>query len=74
MLQGEWHFDAARINLFCGENERGKTTLAAAITAALFGLEADRRSYRDGRATPHDHYKPWSGRPYALELELDVRG
>jgi DNA repair exonuclease SbcCD ATPase subunit len=73
-LQGEWSFDPARINLFCGENERGKTTLAAAITAALFGLESDKRAYRDGRATPYDHYKPWSGRPYALELELDVRG
>lgn len=72
-LHGEWRFDPARINLFCGENERGKTTLAAAITAGLFGLETDRRSYRDGTATPYDHYKPWSGRPYALELEFDVR-
>jgi hypothetical protein len=73
VLHGEWRFDPARINLICGENERGKTTLAAAITAALFGLESDKRAHRDGRATPYDHYKPWSGRPYAVELEFDVR-
>ena len=73
-LHGEWRFDPARVNLFVGENERGKTTLAAAITAALFGLESDKRSYRDGRATPLDHYRPWSGRPYAVELEFDVQG
>jgi uncharacterized protein YhaN len=73
-LAGEWRFDPVRLNLLVGENELGKTTLASAITAALFGLESDKRSYRDGRATPLDHYRPWSGRPYALELEFDVRG
>ncbi|MEP7029206.1 MAG: AAA family ATPase, partial [Candidatus Eisenbacteria bacterium] len=73
-LHGEWRFDPVRLNLLVGENELGKTTLASAITAALFGLESDKRSYRDGRATPFDHYKPWNGRPYALELEFDVRG
>lgn len=73
VLHGEWRFDPARINLICAENERGKTTLAAAITAALFGLESDKRAHRDGRATPYDHYKPWSGWPYAVELEFDVR-
>jgi DNA repair exonuclease SbcCD ATPase subunit len=72
-LHGEWHFDPARVNLLCGENERGKTTLAAAIHAALFGLEADRRGYR-GTSTPLDHYRPWNGRPYAVELEFDARG
>jgi len=72
-LTGEWHFDPARVNLVCGDNERGKTTLAAAIHAALFGLEADRRGYR-GTSTPLDHYRPWNGRPYAVELEFDARG
>ena len=73
-LHGEWRFDPARVNLICGENERGKTTLAAAITAALFGLEGDKRGYRDGTSTPLEHYRPWNGRPYALELEFDARG
>jgi len=74
-LRGEWRFDPARVNLFVGENERGKTTFASAITAALFGLESDKRSYRDGRATPLDHYRPWAnGRAYALELEFDLAG
>jgi DNA repair exonuclease SbcCD ATPase subunit len=73
-LHGEWRFDPARVNLICGENERGKTTLASAITAALFGLDGDKRAYRDGKSTPLDHYRPWNGRPYALELEFDARG
>jgi len=73
-LQGEWRFDPARVNLICGENERGKTTLASAITAALFGLDGDKRAYRDGKSTPLDHYRPWNGRTYAVELEFDARG
>ena len=73
-LQGEWRFDPARVNLICGENERGKTTLASAITAALFGLDGDKRAHRDGKSTPLDHYRPWNGRPYAVELEFDARG
>jgi len=74
-LRGEWRFDPARVSLFVGENERGKTTFAAAITAALFGLESDKRSWRDGRVTPLEHYRPWAnGRAYALELEFDLGG
>jgi DNA repair exonuclease SbcCD ATPase subunit len=70
-LAGEWRFEPGRLHLFTGENERGKTTFAAAITAALYGLEADRRSFQ-GRATPLEQHRPWSGRPYALELEFDL--
>ncbi len=70
-LSGTWSFDPERINLVVGENERGKTTLAAAIVAALYGLEGDRRSYRDG-TTPLEQHRPWSGRTYALELEFDL--
>lgn len=70
-LAGEWRFDPERLNLIIGENERGKTTLAAAIVAALYGLDGDKRSYRD-RETPLEQHRPWSGRSYALELEFDL--
>jgi hypothetical protein len=70
-LAGEWRFEPARLHLVVGENERGKTTLAAALTAALYGLDADKRPFRD-RATPLEQHRPWSGRPYALELEFEL--
>ena len=50
-LKGEVRFAADRINVLVGPNEAGKTTLATAIAAALYGLDEDRRSYR-GRLTP----------------------
>ena len=70
-LAGEWRFEPGKLHLVVGENEKGKTTLAAALAAALYGLDADRRPYRD-RATPLEQHRPWSGRPYALELEFEL--
>ena len=70
-LSGEWRFEAGRLHLVCGENERGKTTFAAAIAAALYGLDSDKRSFQN-RSTPLEQHRPWSGRPYALELEFDL--
>lgn len=72
-LTGSWTFEPGALHVVVGENERGKTTLAAAIAAALYGLDADKRSWRD-RATPLEQHRPWSGRPYALELEFDLGG
>ncbi len=72
-LSGVWTFEPGALHLVVGENERGKTTLAAAIAAALYGLEADKRSWRD-RATPLEQHRPWSGKPYALELEFELAG
>jgi energy-coupling factor transporter ATP-binding protein EcfA2 len=72
-LAGEVRFDDTRINLIVGPNESGKSTLAAAIAAALYGLEEDRRGYR-GRFTPREQYKPWDGKTYAVELVFDVGG
>lgn len=45
------------INLFCGENESGKTTIHTFIKSMLFGMERAR-----GRAAGHDVfslYEPW---------------
>lgn len=71
-LRGEWHFSPDRVNLLVEANERGKSTLLAAVAAALYGLEDDRRSHRV--ATPRDRYRPWSGTSYTVELDLEVEG
>jgi DNA repair exonuclease SbcCD ATPase subunit len=64
---------AGTVALLLERNEAGKSTLAAAITAALYGLESDRRGHR-GRKTPLDRYRPWSGGMYGLELLLERDG
>ena len=45
-LQGEWHFAPDRVNVLVDDNERGKSSLFAAIAAALYGLGDDKRSHR----------------------------
>ena len=69
-LRGEWSFDPERANLVVDDNERGKTSLLAAISAALYGLEDDRRSHRV--MTPLERWRPWTGGAYGVELELEV--
>ncbi|HEY2954015.1 MAG TPA: AAA family ATPase [Candidatus Eisenbacteria bacterium] len=71
-LRGEFRFDPSRLNLVVGENERGKSTLLAAVTAALYGLEVDRRSHRV--LTPAERWRPWDGGAYRLELEVEHAG
>jgi DNA repair exonuclease SbcCD ATPase subunit len=71
-LRGEFRFDPERLNLVVDENERGKSTLLAAITAALYGLDVDRRSHRV--MTPIERWRPWGGGSYRLELELEHDG
>ena len=70
-VSGEITFDTEKINLLVGPNESGKSTVAAAIAAALYGLDEDRRGYR-GRLTPRDQFEPWDGKPYAIELAFEV--
>jgi energy-coupling factor transporter ATP-binding protein EcfA2 len=72
-LSGEIRFVPNRVNFVVGPNEAGKSTLAAAVAAALYGLDEDRRGYR-GRFTPREQYQPWDGRPFALELVFEVDG
>src|SRR5262249_13930741 len=52
--------------------ERGKSTLLAAVTAALYGLDEDRRSHRV--LTPVERWRPWGGGSYRLELALEHDG
>ena len=57
------------INVICGENESGKTTMHTFIKAMLFGLERGR-----GRASAKDtfsRYEPWEyGNYYSGELKF----
>jgi DNA repair exonuclease SbcCD ATPase subunit len=61
------------IALLLESNEAGKSTLAAAITAGLYGLDSNRTRYRN-RMTPVERFRPWGGGSYGLELLLDRGG
>ena len=39
-LQGEWAFSPDRVNVILDDNERGKSTVFSAISAALYGRSA----------------------------------
>src|SRR5512134_2071942 len=56
-LKGEFAFDPGRVTLLVDDNERGKSTLLAAIAAALYGLEDNKRTHRV--LTPLDRWRPW---------------
>ena len=68
-LQGEWEFAPDRMNVVLDDNERGKSSLFAAISAALYGLDDDRRSHRV--LTPLERWRPWNGGPFRITLELE---
>jgi hypothetical protein len=71
-LRGEFHFNRGRVTLVVDRNETGKSSLLAAISAALYGLEGDRRSHKV--ITPVDRWRPWDGGSYRVELELECAG
>ncbi len=74
-LRGRVHLDAGddAVGLLLERNEAGKSTLAAALLAALYGLDGDRRRFR-GTITELDRYRPWSEGPYGLALTLRHEG
>jgi len=71
-LRGEWTFDPAKMTILVDENERGKSSLLAAISAALYGLDDDRRTYRV--VTPLERWRPWEGSAFRVELECESGG
>lgn len=71
-LRGEVSFDPTRATAIVDDNERGKSSLLAAIGAALYGLESDRRSHRV--LTPLERWRPWDGGAYGVELEVECGG
>jgi len=71
-LKGDIVFDPRRVTVVVDDNERGKTTLLAAVAAALYGLENNRTVHRI--LTPLERWRPWDGGPYRLELEVEGEG
>jgi hypothetical protein len=71
-LKGEFAFAPDRVAVIVDDNERGKSTLLAAIAAGLYGLDDDKRSHR--MVTPRDRWRPWDGGPYRVELDVEVDG
>jgi len=68
-LQGEWTFAPDRVNVVIDDNERGKSSLFAALAAALYGLDGDRRSHRV--ITPLERWRPWNGGAYRVVLDIE---
>ena len=59
------------LNLFVGENEAGKSTLQAAISALLYGF------FENGRALKwenerYERFRPWTGGTYRGTLEYEL--
>src|ERR1044072_6439769 len=68
-LQGEWTFSPDRVNVVLDDNERGKSSLFAAIAAALYGLDGDRRTHRV--ITPLERWRPWRGAAFGVALDVE---
>ena len=71
-LKGEFSFDPTKVAVIVDQNERGKSTLLAAVSAGLYGLDGDKRRWPV--LTPLDRWRPWTGEGYALELEIESKG
>jgi DNA repair exonuclease SbcCD ATPase subunit len=71
-LRGEYRFSPGQVSLVVDRNESGKSSLLAAISAALYGLEGDRRSHKV--LTPVDRWRPWDGGAYRVELDVECEG
>lgn len=71
-LRGEFHFHPGRVTLVVDRNETGKSSLLAAIVAALYGLEGDRRTHKV--LTPLERWRPWDGGTYRVELDVESEG
>jgi len=62
-LVGETFAFDPHMNVVCGLNEAGKSTLTAAMVATLFG---------SGRKEQRDAWRPWSGAPYQTVLRYSL--
>jgi DNA repair exonuclease SbcCD ATPase subunit len=71
-LRGEFRFSPGQVTLVVDRNESGKSSLLAAVSAALYGLGDDRRSHKV--LTPAERWRPWDGGAYRLELDVECEG
>ena len=73
-LRGEFHFSDDRVNLILEPNEKGKSTLAAAILAGLYGFPPGQRRSETRPILEMDIHKPWDGDEYGLEMDVEAEG
>ncbi len=64
-------FDPDKVNLLIEENEFGKSTIVAAIVAALYGFPPRERTTPDALAE-REVYRPDDDGPYQVSLEVRV--
>ena len=67
-----YEFPENRAVLVLEDNERGKSTLAAAILCCLCGLPGRKRAGEKIKLS--DIHKPWEGDTYAVEMDLRAGG
>ena len=72
LVDRRFDFPADRTALVIADNEAGKSTLAAAILAALCGFPNQRRV--KGSVTLRDAYEPWNSEVYAVEMDVTANG
>jgi len=68
VLNGEYTFDTKLANLIVEGNEEGKSTLVAAIVAALYGLLKRPASRSD--LSEQEKFQPIGGGNYQVEMEV----
>lgn len=73
-LRGEFYFSADRLNLILEPNERGKSTLAAAMLAALYGFPSGQRRSESRPFTEIELYRPWGEDGHLVEMDVEVEG
>ncbi|MCH7617862.1 MAG: AAA family ATPase [Chloroflexi bacterium] len=59
------------LNLFVGENEAGKSTLQAAISALLYGFFENERALK-AENERYERFRPWTGSVYRGTLEYEL--
>ena len=67
-----YEFPRGKAALVVDENERGKSTLAAAIMAELCGFPRRRAAQEQIKLS--EVYRPWAGESYSLEMEIEAGG
>jgi DNA repair exonuclease SbcCD ATPase subunit len=69
-LSGEYELFDDRANVIVESNERGKSTLVAAILAGLYGFP-DSRGPERKELPEKETYQPWKGASYQVSLEVE---
>jgi len=69
-LNGTFHFDSSKCNVFCADNEYGKSTLVDGILYSLYPLPT-RGGSREA-LKPSERYKPWDDDQEASQIELTL--